>query len=60
LHIGYSFAAGKYDASVWAKNITDKDYRVSAFNSVLREGSLSAYHEEPRTYGLTFRANFDQ
>jgi len=60
LHIGYSFAEGKYDVSVWAKNITDEDYRVSAFNSVLREGSLSAYHAEPRTYGLTFRANFDQ
>ncbi len=60
LHIGYSFAEGKYDVSVWAKNITDEDYRVSGFNSVLREGSLSAYHAEPRTYGLTFRANFDQ
>jgi iron complex outermembrane receptor protein len=60
LHIGYSFAEGKYDVSVWAKNITDEDYRVSAFNSVLREGSLSAYHAEPRTYGLTFRANFDR
>ena len=59
LHIGYTFADGKYDVSAWAKNIADEDYRYSAFNSVIREGSLSGYFAEPRTYGLTLRANFD-
>ena len=57
--VGYRFADGKYDLSLWAKNALDEDYKNGAFNSVIREGSLSAYHTEPRTFGLTFRANFD-
>jgi len=57
--VGYRFSEDKYEVSLWAKNAFDEDYRNGAFNSVLREGSLSSYHTEPRTYGLTFRANFD-
>lgn len=60
VRIGFRFADDKYDVSLWAKNAFDEEYRNGAFNSVVREGSLSAYHTEPRTYGLTFRANFDQ
>ena len=56
--IGYRFNEDRYDISLWAKNAFDKDHRTSAFNSVIREGSLSAYHLEPRTFGLTFRANY--
>ena len=57
-HIGYRFANG-YDISLWGKNVADEDYRVGAFNSVIREGSLTAYHTEPRTIGITLRASWE-
>ncbi|MBO6558430.1 MAG: TonB-dependent receptor [Pseudomonadales bacterium] len=60
VRVGYLFGGDKYDLSLWAKNAFDEDYRDGGFNSVLREGSLSGYYTEPRTYGLTFRVNFDQ
>jgi outer membrane receptor protein involved in Fe transport len=56
--VGYRFSEDRYDISLWAKNAFDEDHRTSAFNSVIREGSLSAYHLEPRTLGLTFRASY--
>lgn len=60
VRIGYLFGNGKYDLSLWSKNVFDEDYYTGSYNSVTREGSLTAYHTEPRTYGLTFRVNFDQ
>ncbi len=59
VRVGYRFAEDKYEISAWAKNAFDEDFRNGAFNSVIREGSLTAYHTEPRTYGLTFKANFN-
>ena len=55
--VGYRFNEDRYDVSIWAKNAFDKDHRTSAFNSVIREGSLTAYHLEPRTVGITLRAS---
>lgn len=59
LRLGYRFAEDRYEVTAWAKNLLDEDYQDGGFNSVIREGSLSAYHTEPRTYGVTFRANFN-
>ncbi len=59
LRVGYRSSDGRYDAAIWAKNVFDEDYRNGAFNSVIREGSLSAYHTEPRTIGITVRMDFD-
>ncbi len=59
VHLGYRTTDERWQISVWAKNVFDEDYRHGAFNSVIREGSLSSYHTEPRTIGLTVRANFD-
>ena len=56
--LSYRFDENRYEISVWAKNAFDKDYRESAFNTVIREGSLSAFHTEPRTFGATFRFVF--
>lgn len=58
LRVGWRFGDGRYDLSVWGKNIFDEDYHGGAFNSVIREGSLSAYHTEPATWGVTFRADY--
>ena len=54
---GYRFNNDRYDVAIWAKNAFDKDHRTHAFNSVIREGSLTAYHLEPRTVGITLRAS---
>lgn len=48
----------RYDVSVWAKNLFDDDYHGGSFNSVIREGTLTAYITEPRTWGATLRATF--
>jgi outer membrane receptor protein involved in Fe transport len=53
--IGATFGDDKVDVSLWAKNLFDESFHVGAFNSVIREGSLTGYHDEPRTYGLTVR-----
>lgn len=59
INLGYRFADGKYTVTLWGKNVFDEDYQRGGFNSVIRQGSLSAFHTDPATYGLTFRANFD-
>ncbi len=57
LRLGYRFSGDRYDVSVWGKNIFDEDFRDGGFNSVIREGSLTAYHTEPTTWGITLRAS---
>ncbi|MGI9328825.1 MAG: TonB-dependent receptor [Pseudomonadales bacterium] len=56
LRLGYRFSGDRYDVSLWAKNLLDEDYTNGGFNSVIREGSLTEYHTEPRTWGVTLRA----
>lgn len=56
LRLGYRFAGDRYDVSLWAKNLFDEDFTNGAFNSVIREGSLTEYHTEPQTWGVTLRA----
>jgi len=58
VRLGYRFSADHYDVSLWAKNVFDKDYTDGTFNSVIREGSLTGYHTEPRTWGVTLRATY--
>ena len=51
--IGIRAADGLFDLSVWARNLTNKDYyqTLSAANT----GLVTAIVGEPRTFGLTFR-----
>ena len=58
IKIGYRLDGERYDVSLWAKNAFDKAIIPGGFNSVIREGSLTGYHSEPRTFGLTLRASF--
>lgn len=58
IKIGYRFDGDRYDLSLWAKNAFDKALVPGGFNSVIREGSLTGYHSEPRTFGATLRASF--
>ncbi len=47
-----------WDFTVWAKNVTDEDYLLSAFPTPAQNGSFNGYPNQPRTYGLGVRRNF--
>lgn len=50
---------GRYDVTLWGRNLTDNEFLVSAFPSVAQPGSYSGYPNLPRTYGLTLRARLN-
>lgn len=58
LRIGYRFGGDRYDISLWGRNITDENYYVASYNSPFRTGSISAFHTEPRMWGVTLRAEY--
>ena len=58
IRVGYRFGGDQTDISLWAKNAFDETYRGGPFDSVIRQGSLSDWHTEPRTVGLTLRRDF--
>ena len=47
-----------FGVTVWARNLTDEDFLISAFPSVAQAGSFSGYRNEPRTFGVTLRKDF--
>jgi outer membrane receptor protein involved in Fe transport len=49
---GLSWENG-FEAVLWARNLNDDEYLLSAFPSV------AGYPNQPRTYGLTVRKYFD-
>ena len=55
---GVSFDDGRWDLSVWGKNLTDAEWIGLSFDGVLQTGKIYAYPNEPRTYGVTLRAAF--
>ena len=48
--LGFEDMQGRWRASLWAKNLTDKKYAIS---SVSNSGGLSFIQGLPRTYGIT-------
>ncbi|OYX65324.1 MAG: hypothetical protein B7Y88_09095 [Sphingomonadales bacterium 32-64-17] len=46
------------ELSVWGRNLTDDRYFQSIFDSPAQPGSISAYPNQPRTYGGTVRYKF--
>ena len=48
-----------FEAMLWARNLNNDEYLLSAFPSVAQAGSYSGYPNAPRTYGLTLRKYFD-
>ena len=57
LSIGYETENG-FQAMFWARNLTDDQYYLSAFPTVIQPGSFSGYLSPPRTYGVTVRKTF--
>jgi outer membrane receptor protein involved in Fe transport len=44
-----------FDVVLWGQNLLDAQWLVQAFPGVLQPGTISAYPNEPRTYGMTLR-----
>jgi len=55
---GVTFSNG-LEFNVWGRNLNDDEYLLSAFPSVAQAGSISGYPNQPRTYGLTAKYNFN-
>jgi len=51
--VGVRLDDGRFDLSVWAKNIFDKDYFQTL--SIVATGLITANLGDPRTFGATFR-----
>lgn len=54
LRLGYAWGNGKYDASVFVRNLTDQVRIVGGIDF----NNLTGFINEPRSYGLTLRASF--
>ncbi|MEP1230602.1 MAG: TonB-dependent receptor [Litorimonas sp.] len=55
--LGFNFDNG-VGLRVWARNITDDRSFTSAFPGVIQAGTVNAYPNEPRTYGVSLRYSF--
>ncbi len=49
---------GGFEVIGWVRNLTDNEYFLQGFPTVVQPGSVSAYTNAPRTYGLTVRKSF--
>jgi outer membrane receptor protein involved in Fe transport len=49
---------GAWDLLLWARNLNDDEYLLSAFPSVAQAGSISGYPNMPRSWGLTVSRSF--
>jgi len=54
LRVGYIFGDGKYEGALWVRNITDEVQAVGGIDF----NNLTGFVNEPRTYGVSFKANF--
>jgi iron complex outermembrane receptor protein len=54
LRLGYQWANGKYEAAVFARNITNEIQVVGGIDF----NNLTGFINEPRTFGAQFKANF--
>ncbi len=46
------------DVRVWARNLTNDKFYTSAFPGVVQAGTINAYPNAPRTYGVSVRKSF--
>ena len=55
--IGLDWENG-FEVIAWGRNLTNNEYFLQGFPTVVQPGSVSAYTNEPRTYGVTVRKKF--
>lgn len=46
---------GRWDVTLWGKNVFDEEFPQGIFDAVAQPGSLNGYPNDPPLYGLTFR-----
>ena len=54
LRVGYAWADGRYEAAVYARNITNNQQVVAAIDF----NNLTGIINEPRSFGMQFKASF--
>ena len=54
LRLGYQWGNGKYEAALFGRNITNQIRIVGGIDF----DNLTGFINEPRTWGVNFRANF--
>ncbi|MBC3863215.1 TonB-dependent receptor [Undibacterium jejuense] len=54
LRVGYQWADGKYELAAYGRNITNKQQVIAAIDF----DNLTGILNEPRSYGVQFKANF--
>ena len=54
VRLGYTWGGGKYDAAAFVRNLTDQVRVVGGIDF----NNLTGFINDPRTYGLQFRASF--
>lgn len=56
--VGLTSKPGKYDVTLWVRNLTDSRTIVAAFPTVAQAGSYSGFPNQPRLFGATLRIGF--
>lgn len=57
LSVGLETESG-FGVTGWVRNLTQDEFFLQGFPTVVQTGSVSAYTNEPRTYGITLRKKF--
>ena len=58
LNAAAGFSVSGWDLTLWARNLNDDHYLLLAFPSVAQSGSVSAYPNQPRTFGVSLHRKF--
>ena len=56
--IGVAWENG-FEVLLWGRNINDDEYLTSGFPTTVQTDRVSAYPNQPRTYGLTLTKRFN-
>jgi outer membrane receptor protein involved in Fe transport len=56
--LGVGSSNDRWVVEAWAENLTDEQYYQVIIDTLFQPGALNGYLGDPRTYGITVRANF--
>ena len=57
---GFRSPNERFDIQTWVNNVTDEIVTTGHFDSVFQGGSISAFRQSPRTYGVTATYHFGE
>jgi iron complex outermembrane receptor protein len=56
--LGYTSPSGRWDASVFGNNLTDKAYRVASYQIDVTGGNILSFMAPPRTWAVQIGVRF--